>query len=127
MESKYKMAVIFNLIPAIVNIAGSVYVFLKFSSLQFSGYLAGTVLGVIISVLWLIQVKRAFGSHAIRLLKITFKGFFIKFILFVLFITVFYNLVHFSRTFFAISFFIAAALSAIIELWFYSTLAGQKK
>ncbi len=126
MENKYKMAVVLNLIPALVNLAGSVFVFVRFSGFHFSGYFAGTVLGILLSALWLFQVRKAFGSHAIKLLKITFKGFFIKFILFVLFITLFYSIFHFSRTYFAVSFFIAVTLSAIIELWFYSSLTGQK-
>jgi len=122
MENKYKVAVALNCIPALVNIAGSVYVFFNFTGFQFSGYLTGTVLGILLSVMWLLQVKKAFGSHAIKLLKVTFKAFFIKFIVFIIFIAGLYNLYNFSRTFFAAAFFIALSLSAVIEIWFYASL-----
>lgn len=122
MEKKYKTAVVLNFIPAIVNIIISGYIFFNFTRPEFSGYLIGTILGVLLSVLWLIQVRKAFGSHAIKLLKITFKGFFVKFFVFILFIFGVYSLYKFSRTFFAASFFIALALSAVIELWFYASI-----
>lgn len=127
MERKYKLAVALSAIPALVNISVAGYGYFNFSASQLSGYLIGTVLGIMLSVMWLIQVKRAVGSHAIKLLKLTFKGFFIKFIVFVICITLFYNLVNFSRTFFALSFFIALFISAVIELWFYASLIKESK
>jgi len=125
MEKKYKAAVALNCIPALVNLVVSGYVFFNFTGLQFAGYLTGTILGILLSIMWLMQVRKAFGSHAIKLLKITFKGFFVKFIVFIIFIFGVYNLVIFSRTFFAISFFIALLLNAIIELWFYASLTKE--
>lgn len=125
MEKKYKIAAALSSIPALVNISISGYGYLNFSTYQLSGYLIGTVLGILISVIWLIQVKKALGSHAIKLLKLTFIGFFIKFIVFVIFITAVYNQINFSRTFFALSFFIALSLSAVIELWFYASLIKE--
>jgi len=125
MEKKYKMAVALNALPALVNISVSGYGYFNFTAFQLSGYIIGTVLGILLSVLWLLQVKKAMGSHAIKLLKLTFKGFFVKFIVFVIFITGIYNLVNFSRTFFALSFFIALFISAVIELWFYASLIKE--
>lgn len=127
MEKKYKMAVAFNCVPALVNIAVSVYVFLNFTGFEFSGYLMGAILGIILSVMWLMQVKKAFGSHAIKLLKVTFKGFFVKCIVFIIFILGVYNLFSFSRLFFAASFFIAIFLNAIIELWFYASINKENR
>jgi len=127
MENKYKAAVALNVVPALVNLTVSGYVFFNYSQSQFSGYLTGTILGIILSVMWLIQVRKAFGSHALKLLKITFKGFFVKFIVFIIFIIGVYNLIPFSRTFFAVSFFIAIALNAVIELWFYASLTRENK
>ncbi len=127
MENKYKVAVVLNSIPAFVNIAASVYVFYNFTIPQFSGYLTGTILGILLSAMWLMQVKKAFDSHAIRLLKITFKGFFVKFIVFIIFITGVYSLFNFNRTFFAAAFFIAIAMNAVIELWFYASLTKENK
>jgi hypothetical protein len=127
MERKYKQAAALSAIPALVNISVAGYGYFNFSAFQLSGYLVGTVLGIMLSAMWLIQVKRAVGSHAIKLLKLTFKGFFIKFIVFVVCITLFYNLVNFSRIFFALSFFIALFISAVIELWFYASLIKESK
>ncbi len=125
MEKKYKMAVALNALPALVNISISGYGYFNFSALQLSGYIIGTVLGILLSALWLIQVKKAMGTHAIKLLKLTFKGFFIKFIVFVVFIVGVYSMFNFSRTFFALSFFIALFISAVIELWFYASLIKE--
>ena len=125
MEKKYKVAVALNVLPAIVNLSVSGYGFFNFTNLQFSGYLTGSILGILLSVMWLVQVKKAFGTHAIKLLKITFKGFFVKIIVFIVFIVGVYNLVNFSRIYFAISFFIALLISAIIELWFYASLIKE--
>jgi len=125
MEKKYKMAVALNALPALVNISVSGYGYFNFSAFQLSGYIIGTVLGILLSALWLIQVKKAMGTHAIKLLKLTFKGFFVKFIVFVIFIVGIYNMVNFSRTYFALSFFIALFISAIIELWFYASLIKE--
>lgn len=125
MENRYKKAVALNAIPAVVNIAVSVYLFFYFTGFQFSGYLLGTILGIILSALWLLQVKSEFNSHAIKLLKITFKAFFIKFIVFLIFIVGIYNIFNFSRVFFAASFFIALFMSAVIELWFYASLTKE--
>ena len=125
MEKKYKVAAALSAVPAIFNAAVSGYGFFHFTELQFSGYLTGTILGIILSALWLIQVKKALGSHAIKLLKLTFTGFFVKFIVFVIFIFGVYSYINFSRIFFAASFFIALFMSAIIELWFYASLIKE--
>ena len=125
MEKKYKMAVALNALPALVNISVSGYGYYNFTAFQLSGYIIGTVLGILLSVLWLLQVKKAMGTHAIKLLKLTFKGFFVKFIVFVIFIVGVYSMFNFSRTFFALSFFIALFISAVIELWFYASLIKE--
>ncbi len=125
MEEKYKMAAAFHIIPALVNISGSAYLFYKPDILKFSGYAIGTVLGIILSVIWLLQVKKAMDTHAIRLLKITFTGFLIKIIVFFVFIAGVYYLFEFSRSFFALAFFIAVFISAVIELWFYASLVQK--
>lgn len=127
MEKKYKAAVALSLLPAVVNIAVCFYGSFNFGALQYRGYLIGTILGIILSVMWLIQVRKAFGTHAIKLLSITFSGFFIKFAVFFVFIAGVYYLINFSRMFFAISFFIALIFSAVIELWFYADLNNEKK
>lgn len=125
METKYRMAVIFNIIPAVVNIVVSIWFFLGFTALEFRGYLLGTVLGIILSVIWLVQVRKASGSHAIRLLKLTYKWFFVKFLVLVIFIVGVYSLIAFSRVWFVVSFFVALAMSAVVELWFYSSISKE--
>jgi len=127
MESKYKVAAALSMLPALVNSAVCFYGLFSFNSLQFRGYLIGTILGIILSVMWLIQVRKALGTHAIKLLTITFSGFFIKFAVFLIFIAGVYYLINFSRIYFAISFFIALMISAVIELWFYAGLINEKK
>jgi heme/copper-type cytochrome/quinol oxidase subunit 4 len=127
MEKKYKVAAVLSFIPALINIAVLVYGLSNFTHPQLAGYLIGTILAIILSVIWLIQVKRAAGSHAFKLFKITIKGFFIKLIVFLIFITGIYYCVDFDRKFFAASFFLALFIGAIIELWFYSSMNKEAK
>ena len=127
MDKKYKQAVGFHIIPALINIAGSVYLFINAGRSEFNGYFMGTILGILLSLVWILQVKRALGAHAIKLLKLTFTGFLIKFIVFMIFIAVIYNFFQFNRVYFAVSFFIALFLSAVIEILFYSSLINEEK
>ena len=128
MEKKYKAAVILSFIPALINIAVLVYGLSNFTKPQLIGYSMGAVLAIILSIIWLIQVKRAAGSHAIKLLKITFKGFLVKFVVLLIFITgIYYCVPYFDRKFFAASFFLAIFIGAVIELWFYSSLNKEAK
>ena len=121
MEEKYRIAAAFHVIPALINICGSVYLFVCGDMMKFSGYAIGTVLGIILSVIWLLQVKKAMGTHALRLIIITFKAFLVKVLFFFVFIVGVYNLFKFSRSYFAMAFFIAVFISAVIELWFYAS------
>lgn len=121
MEEKYKIAAAFHVIPALINISGSVYLFVSGDMMKFSGYAIGTVLGIVLSVIWLLQVKKAMGTHALRLIIITFKAFLVKVLFFFVFIVGVYNLFKFSRSYFAMAFFIAVFISAVIELWFYAS------
>jgi len=127
MDKKYKVAVTLSFIPALINIAVLVYGLSKFTEPQLTGYLIGTILAIVLSIIWLIQVKSAAGSHAIKLFKITLKGFLIKFVVFIIFITGIYYYVDFSRKFFAASFFLALFIDAVIELWFYSSINKEAK
>lgn len=125
MEEKYKMAAAFHIVPALINISGTIYLFTIRDMMKFSGYALGTILGIILSVIWLMQVKKAMGTHALRLIKITFKAFLLKVLFFFVFIVGVYNLFKFSRQYFAMAFFIAVFISAVIELWFYAS-TGKK-
>ena len=127
MEKKYKAAVILSFIPALINIAVLVYGSFSFTNPQLTGYALGTMLTIALSVIWLVQIKKAVGSHAIKLLKITFKGFLIKFIVFFIFIIGIYYCIDFDRKFFAAAFFLALFIGAVIELWFYSSMNKEAK
>lgn len=121
MEEKFKMAVRFHFIPALINIAGSVYIFGSREIMEFIGYAIGTALGIILSLVWLYQVKKGMGINALGLIKITFKAFIVKVLFFLVFIIGVYNIFQFSRTYFAAAFFVAVFISVIIELWFYAS------
>lgn len=127
MDSIYKKVAGLQAIPAVINVAGTVFVFINYEMLQFKGFLLGAILGIILSVIWVKQIKEALNSHAIRLFKITFKGLLIKVIVFLIYVTLAYAILDFSIVFFAASFFISLFLSAIIEIWFYTTLIKKIK
>jgi len=125
MEKQYKMAVMLTFIPAFVNICVSLWFFLSFSKYDFMGSFVGTLLGIILSVIWLVQVKNSFGAHAIKLLKVTYKWFFVKFIVFLVFVSAIYFMVEFNVTWFVISLLVALSMSAVIELWFYRAISRE--
>jgi hypothetical protein len=127
MDSIYKKVAGLHVVPAVINIAGSVFVFLSYNGIEFTGYILGTLLGIILSVIWIIQINKAGDSHAVKLLKITFKGLMIKVAVFFVYMALVYSIFEFSIVFFAVSFFIALFISALIEIWFYSTLIKQNK
>ena len=127
MEKNYRVAVIMSFIPALINIAVLVYGFFNFTKPQLIGYSMGTILAIILSIIWLIQVRGLAGSHAIKLFKITFKGFLVKFIVFFIFITGIHFCVDFSMNFFAASFFLALFIGSLIELQFYSSINKEAK
>ncbi len=123
MDRVFKKVVGLQAIPAVVNIAGAVFVFFNFEQPEFTGYVIGAILGVVLSIGWVMQEsKTALQPHAIRLLKITFKGLFLKVIIFLIFMSFVYAFFEFSKAFFVISFFIALLISAIVEIWYYTTL-----
>lgn len=127
MDSIYKKVAGLHVIPAVINIAGTVYVFFNYNKPEFTGYILGALLGVILSLIWIVQINKAADSHAIKLLKITFKGLMVKVVIFLIYMAIVYAVFEFSIVFFAVSFFIALFISAIIEIWFYSTLIKQNK
>jgi len=127
MDSIYKKVSGLQVIPAVINIAGTVFVFFNYEAPQFAGFILGAILGIILSVIWVLQIREALYSHAIRLMKITFKGLLIKVAVFLIFMTLAYAALDFNIVFFAVSFFIALFLSAIIEIWFYTTLIKKIK
>lgn len=123
MDRVFKKVVGLQAIPAVVNIVGAVFVFFNFDQPEFTGYVIGALLGVILSIGWVMQEsKTASHFHAIKLLKITFKGLFVKVIIFLIFMSFVYAFFEFSKTFFVISFFIALFISAVVEIWYYTTL-----
>jgi hypothetical protein len=127
MDSIYKKVAGLHIIPAVINIAGTVFVFFNYNVSEFTGYISGALLGIILSIVWVMQINKVVDSHAIKLMKITFKGLLVKVAIFFVYVAIVYAVFEFSIVFFAASFFIALFISAIIEIWFYSTLIKKNK
>lgn len=128
MDRVFKRVVGLQVIPAVINIAGAIFVFMNFEQFEFVGYVLGALLGVIISMVWAMQEsKTALHSHAIKLLKVTFKGLVVKVIIFLIFMSIAYAFFDFSKVFFTIAFFIALFVSAVVEIWYYTILIKKNK
>lgn len=127
MEVKVKKAVFLMCIPAVINTAVSVFLFLKGNNAVFQGYVTGTVLSAIFSFFWIWQVKKGIVSNPMVMLKVTFWGFLLK--LSVLMLVTFggYRLVPFDRVYFAIAFLIGILLTVLVEVWFYFSLVNSAK
>ncbi len=122
MTGKYKKALILTLIPSVLNLSLSCYVFLNMGIPEFKGYLTGTALCIVLLIIWLIQVRKCIDANAIVLFKLTFGSFIVKFFLFLVVAFGGYMLFNFSRVYFSIAFLIGTILSIIIEVWFYISL-----
>ncbi len=122
MNNTLKKVTTLLLIPAVVNSAIAVYVFVTSGNGDFKGYIIGTVLSILLSYLWIWQIRKGIELNFIVLLKRTFWGFLIKLI--VLFVVMFggYKLILFNKFYFAFAFLLGSLLCVIIEIWYYLSI-----
>jgi hypothetical protein len=126
MNENYKKVIILLIVPGLLNTIATIYVFNNFSHNAFTGYLFGTILSIILTGIWLLQVKNGINANSIIFLKKSFKGFFLKLIVFLLFVFIGYHYLNFDRIYFAIAFFLGIFISIIIEVKFYLSIYKQK-
>ena len=118
MEDKFRKAFLLMLIPAIINIAASVYCYFNFNPYQFAGYLTGTILGIVFSALWLWMIKRVTVSNPFKVFKVTTLLFPVKLLVFVIVAFGSSLLMNIDQIFFGIAFLIATILTLIVEVRF---------
>jgi hypothetical protein len=122
MIDQFKKVKYLLLIPTVINTAVSVYCFFEKTAFQFQGYLAGTILSVVLSYIWIWQVQRGARSNTMVLLKLTFFGFLIKLLIFVVIVYSGFVILSYDKVYFAMAFLLGTISSVFIEIWFYFSI-----
>ena len=121
-QKKFKLAIILMIIPVIVNIAVSIYCLMIIGIPEFKGYLSGTLLSMVFSILWILMVKKVSFSNPMVLFSLSLGSFPIKIVVFAIFAFGGLLLFQMSQMFFGISFLFGTVFSLIVEVWFVVTL-----
>jgi hypothetical protein len=127
MKKKLRLLSLLMTVPALFNMAVSVFIFMKWGmTLQLCGYAAGTVFSIILSAMWIWQAGRMLGSNAMEMLKSLGLGFLLKMaaLILVLFCGYFFRILDIA--WFAAAFFVSVFYSALVELWMYFSLLREK-
>lgn len=124
-----KIAFLLISLFAIINLAISGACYLYIGIPEFKGYLVGTSLSFLLSVLWVLGARRGMKSNTMVLLGITLGGFPVRLALLGLFAFGGLYIIRMSTMHFAIAFLVGTILSLVVEIWFFNTLTvpGRKK
>lgn len=118
----FNKAIVRVVIASVLNLMAAGYVFFAFPPVRFRGYLVGALLAVVLSALWLRQVRNGVSANFIRLLRFTLGGLVLRLGILLLLVAAMSLLVIFDRMFFAMAFLAGTAMSVYIEVWFYQAL-----
>ncbi|PKL37971.1 MAG: hypothetical protein CVV44_12445 [Spirochaetae bacterium HGW-Spirochaetae-1] len=128
MEKKLKTAFILMCLPAILNLSLSGYLHsIPGGTLDFQGYLLGTILSILLSFFWIWQVKKSMASNPMVMLKVIFFGFTLKLAVLGLFVYGGYHVITFNRSYFAVAFLLGILFTVFIELWLYVSVIREKR
>lgn len=124
-----RKAFLFMFLFAIINtiIGGLCYLFIGMG--QFKGYMTGTALSFILSMLWVMGARKGMTSNTMVLLTITLGGYPLRLLILALFAFGGLYIIQMDTTYFAIAFLVGTVLSLIVEVWFFNsmTIPGKKK
>ncbi|HNU90748.1 MAG TPA: hypothetical protein PKO25_02645 [Spirochaetota bacterium] len=124
-----KIAFLFISLFAVINlsISGACYLFIGMT--EFKGYVVGTALSYLLSLLWVLGARKGMKSNTMVLLGITLGGFPVRLALLGLFAFGGLYIIKMSTMHFAIAFLVGTILSLVVEIWFFNTMTmpGRKK
>jgi len=128
-EQKIKKAVFLMFIPALLNLSLTCHFFTSQGKSEFLGYLTGTLLSILFSIIWILQTGKGVNSSFIKLLKITFFGFTGKIAVFCFMVFGGYLFWNFNRFYFTGAFLLGTIIALVIEVWFLFTMfkIGKKE
>lgn len=118
MEEKFKKAVIYMSLPAFLNIAIAIYCYENYDLQKFAGYLAGTILCVIFSALWLWMAKKVTVSNPFKLFTISIGLFPVKLLVFMATAFGTHFLLNIDKFYFGFSFLLGTLLTLLVEVKF---------
>jgi hypothetical protein len=125
----FTKAILILFLSTIINLAISLVFFQLRGSMEFMGYMAGTLLSFIFSLLWILGARKGMKSNTLVLLMITFGGFPLRLGIFGVFAFSGLYLFKMDKTLFAAAFLVGTILSLIVEVWFFNSIRmpGDKK
>jgi len=118
MEKLFKKAFRLMFVPVIINLVITVMCYINLETSLFKGYLAGTVLSMIFTAIWLVMAKRVSLSNAMVLLTMTLGAFPVKIVVFAIFAFGGLYVLKMNQMYFGFSFLLGTILSLVIEVWF---------
>ena len=108
-----------------MQLSGSVLSFI--GTTEAKGYLLGTVLSLILSILWVFGARRGMKSNTMVLLTITLGGFPLRLAILGVFAFGGLYIMKMNTTYFAIAFLIGTILSLVVEIWFFNTMTTSDR
>ena len=121
-QKKFKKAIILMITTVGLNLALSVCSFVFKGSTEFKGYLAGTLLSMVFSILWVFMVKKVSFSNPMVLFSLSLGSFPIKILVFAIFAFGGLLLFQMNQMYFGMAFLLGTVISLIIEVWFIITV-----
>jgi hypothetical protein len=122
-----KKAFILMTVFAALNalIGGACYLWIGMA--PFRGYMTGTALSFILSILWVLGAKKGMKANTMVLLTITLGGYPVRLLILGVFAFGGLYLIQMDTTYFALSFLVCTILSLIVEVWFFNTMTMPTK
>ncbi|HOO72577.1 MAG TPA: hypothetical protein PK926_12515 [Spirochaetota bacterium] len=121
-QKKFKKAIILMITTVGLNLGLSVCSLVFKGSTEFKGYLSGTLLSMVFSILWVFMVRKVSFSNPMVLFSLSLGSFPIKILVFAIFAFGGLLLFQMNQMYFGMAFLLGTVISLIIEVWFIITV-----
>ena len=121
-QEKFRKAIILMILIVCLNIGLSIYSMMFKGVPEFKGYLLGTLLTMVFSILWVLMVRKVSFSNPMVLFSLSLGAFPVKIIVFAVFAFGGLLIFRMNRAFFGMAFLLGTVLSLFVEVWFILTV-----
>jgi hypothetical protein len=117
-QKKFSKAVILMVLTACANIVLSIASLAYKGFPEFKGYISGTILSMIFSILWVMMVRRVSFSNPMVLFSLSLGSFPIKIVVFAVFAFGGLLLFQMNQMYFGMAFLFGTVVNLLVEVWF---------
>jgi len=118
MKEKFRNAVILMFVPFVINVLVTVMCAMTRGSSEFRGYLAGTLLSLMFSLIWVFMARKVSESNIMVLFTLSLGSFPIKILIFAIFAFGGLYIFEINQMYFGFSFLFGTIITLVIEVWF---------